>query len=328
MVVSACLRLLLLSACLRAGRLEKADALEAHDILDLGASKNAHSAVFFEALQGQLPAGGRALRMATLDSNPEKVASCNATARSEQHTCLTADVTSLARSSPPLVTGALLFHVLEHITSVKRRRDLMVIAQKQNATLATVVLRSAAALSSTFVYVRGLSFDDASDLRKLGLTRYYETWAANTCHFNSTHLMRVFRDLSRLRDAHWAVVLGQPLPNSQHDALVPLGMPVDSFPYSSERNSATRLPKPRGFNFMKIPFYGTMFGLLVFDDAPYAVDGLPTSELVNAVVHDLLIKTKDGRRVLHCSHGWDKCDRIRSVKDKRKPFTERAIAAM
>ena len=59
MVVSACLRLLLLSACLRAGRLEKADALEAHDILDLGASKNAHSAVFFEALQGQLPAGGR-----------------------------------------------------------------------------------------------------------------------------------------------------------------------------------------------------------------------------------------------------------------------------
>ena len=99
MVVSACLRLLLLSACLRAGRLEKADALEAHDILDLGASKNAHSAVFFEALQGQLPAGGRALRMATLDSNPEKVASCNATARSEQHTCLTADVTSLARSS-------------------------------------------------------------------------------------------------------------------------------------------------------------------------------------------------------------------------------------
>ena len=283
MVVSACLRLLLLSACLRAGRLEKADALEAHDILDLGASKNAHSAVFFEALQGQLPAGGRALRMATLDSNPAKVASCNATARSEQHTCLTADVTSLARSSPPLVTGALLFHVLEHITSVKRRRDLMVIAQKQNATLASVVLRSAAALSSTFVYVRGLSFDDASDLRKLGLTRYYETWAANTCHFNSTHLMRVFRDLSRLRDAHWAVVLGQPLPNSQHDALVPLGMPVDSFPYSSERNSATRLPKPRGFNFMKIPFYGTMFGLLVFDDAPYAVDGLPTSELVNAV---------------------------------------------
>ena len=331
MAVNARLRLLLLSACLRAGRLEtaalKSSTLEAHDLLDLGASKNAHSATFLEGLQAQLPKGGRALRMATLDSNPAKVATCNAAVNAAVRTCVTADVTSLARSSPPLVTGAVLFHVLEHITSSKRR-NLMVLAQKQNATLATVVLRSAAALSSTFVYVRGLSFDDASDLRKLGLTRYYETWAANTCHFNSTHLMRVFRDLSRLRDAHWAVVLGQPLPNSQHDALVPLGMPVDSFPYSSERNSATRLPKPRGFNFMKIPFYGTMFGLLVFDDAPYAVDGLPTSELVNAVVHDLLIKTKDGRRVLHCSHGWDKCDRIRSVKDKRKPFTERAIAAM
>ena len=92
--------------------------------------------------------------------------------------------------------------------------------------LATIVLSSAASLAKLFVYVRGPSFDDATDLRKLGFTRYYETWAANTCHFNSTHLMRAFRDIaSRRRDAKWVVVLGQPLATSRHDAMLPLGMP-------------------------------------------------------------------------------------------------------
>ena len=333
MAVNARLRLLLLSACLRAGRLEtaalKSSTLEAHDLLDLGASKNAHSATFLKGLQAQLPKGGRALRMATLDSNPAKVATCNAAVNAAVRTCVTADVTSLARSSPPLVTGAVLFHVLEHITSSKRR-NLMVLAQKQNATLATVVLSSAASLAKLFVYVRGPSFDDATDLRKLGFTRYYETWAANTCHFNSTHLIRAFRDIaSRRRDAKWVVVLGQPLATSQHDAMLPLGMPVDSFPYSHDHNRDSRLPKTKGFNLAKIPFYGAMLGLLVFDDAPAKVDGIgPSGAIVDAVVHDLLTKTKDGRRVLHCSHGWNKCLKIRNVKERRRPISAAEIAQL
>lgn len=288
---------------------ELTNTLAKYDVVDVGASKGTHSLPFIDSINKEFPKDAEPLRIVGLDIDPAKVATCN----KGGHTCLQVDVTTLATTPAPLVTGTTLFHVLEHI-GVSRNPE-----QRGNATLANSVLLGAGSIAKVFVYFRGPVFDGSADLQKFGFLRYYETWKGHTCWYNSTHLTKGLLAIAGNRPAKLVVALGTPIESSKHDHILPMTMPEDSFQYSHVRNDGRRDEKPRVYFGKLLKFYSLMYGLLVFDDAPREIAGKKTRIITNYLVHDILMRTADGRRIMYCSEGWELCNtKFRNHKDKRR----------
>ena len=210
---------------------------------DLGGSSGGSTAWFAETLarHGIRAAGD----VVALDVDAAKVAQCNA--KNGAGTCVRADVRALDwRDAPPVVSGVILFHVLEHLNALRRAPPEQVEGARawrwvgpdgrgydtQDAAVAVQTLRTAQRMASDFVLVRGPAFDGEDALNARGFARSYAAWHGHVCHFATRHVLDAFgpepgelahgRNPRRSRDAFVVAVKYAPIKDSSHPHVLPL----------------------------------------------------------------------------------------------------------
>lgn len=192
------------------------------DFLDFGCSRGA------SIKWGRKMFGGH--RGLGIDVSEPKVRAAAAAG----HDAILFDINNL----PPetLVRFTLMVHFLEHVRGIQETRDFV---------------QRACEISKEFVFIRQPYFDADGYLFQSGLKLFWSDWTGHPNQMTTLQFYRLMKNLqSRGLLNRFSIHAKGPIGSSDHEAIHPVGSPVNSHRYDPSRHPA----KPHGVKF-RFPVY-------------------------------------------------------------------------